>query len=356
MTIDLTGKNLHYFKRPVVDKEIYLNSLENLGQTFSSLSIKRVESRNSLNSFSQLLSELTILHHKRFGEVQLRKDLRILGNALRMLSQTDQDISGTIKQITWGINASALTFRSSGELSLLRELCNYLKKIKKKPIIFDIGANKGAWSVEVIENMETFSLHSFEPNALIKAELSHNIKKTMSSASPMAEAHINMMGIGKPGENTLFVSRISNEMASTVLISGESMYKDYTKIQVQMIEGKEYCKAKGIDAIDFIKVDTEGSEYDAIKTFGEYISEGKIRFIQFEYGMASFYGNSSLKIFFESLNERYSIHRILPEGITEGLKYMEEIETFNWSNYLAIRKDELDFLKHFNATNAYMHD
>ena len=63
-----------------------------------------------------------------------------------------------------------------------------------------------------------------------------------------------------------------------------------------------------------------------------------------------------MKIFFEALNERYSIHRILPEGITEELKYMEEIETFNWSNYLAIRKDELDFLKNFNATNAYMHD
>jgi len=285
--------------------------------------------------------------------MQSRKDLRILGNVIRMASQTNQDISYAIKQVIWGINAGALTFRSSGELSLLREACKYINKTSKVPTIFDIGANKGEWSTEAIANMATFSLHAFEPNTLMEEELSQAIENMMSDANQKAVTHINMLGVGKSGDNTLFISHDSNELASTVLISGKPMYKNYEQIQIKMIEGSTYCKSKGIDEIDFIKVDTEGSEHSAITTFGEYVTKGKIRFIQFEYGISSFYGKSSLNNFFETLKDRYSIHKILPEGITESLEYSEEIETFSWSNYIAIRKDNIDFLENFNSTNSY---
>ena len=111
-----------------------------------------------------------------------------------------------------------------------------------------------------------------------------------------------------------------------------------------MIAADIYCESKGISEIDFVKIDTEGSELSILKSFKEMLSNGKIRFIQFEYGMTSFYGNSSLGEFFKLMERHYTMHRILPEGITDELEYSEDIETFRWSNFLAIRKDSLDFL------------
>lgn len=341
-----------YFKDPSISNEPYLQSLRNVSQTFSSPS-RSQNRQSSIKSLSNLLSELVSIHREQFGEAQLRKDLRLLGNAIRIASQESQDISLTIKQVTWGINASALSFRSSGELSCLREVCKYIKRIRKVPTIFDIGANKGEWSAETIANTGTFSLHTFEPNISMTEELSQTIEKVMSNANQEAATHINMFGIGNSGCKTLFINHDSNEQASTVLNSGKPMYKNYEKIQVKMTKGSTYCKSKGIDEIDFIKIDTEGSELSALTTFDEYVAEAKIRFIQFEYGIASFYGNSSLNNFFNILKDRYSIHRILPEGITESLEYSEEIETFHWSNYIAIRKDNMDFLEHFNSKNLY---
>ena len=67
---------------------------------------------------------------------------------------------------------------------------------------------------------------------------------------------------------------------------------------------------KAIEEIDFLKIDTEGSELAALRTFDDYVNEGKIRFIQFEYGKPSLFGKSFLNGFFESLNSKYTMHRV----------------------------------------------
>lgn len=344
---------MFYFKEPSISTTHYRKSLENLSK---SLAINNKECNPRLESVTSLIDLLSVFistHCEQFGAAQTRLDLRLLGNAIRIASQANQDISYAATQLTWGINAGALDLFSSGETSFLKEACKYIRKTSEAPIIFDIGANKGEWSAEVIANIDSFSLHIFEPNTSMQGELSNTIKTSMKSTNQKATAHINMLGIAKEGKNILYVNNASNEQATTVLNSGEPMYKNFETMKIKTTEGSAYCKAKGIENIDFIKIDTEGSEYGALTTFDKHIIEGRIRFIQFEYGMASFYGNSSLNNFFKALKDRYSMHRILPEGITKSLKYSEEIETFHWSNYIAIRKDSMDFLEQLTPTNPY---
>ena len=157
-----------------------------------------------------------------------------------------------------------------------------------------------------------------------------------------------MVGIGNQGKGKLFISNISNELATTVHNSGRPIYNNYEELEITLARGSTYCKAKNVNRIDYLKIDTEGSELAALKSFDTYIQEGKIKFIQFEYGKPSLYGDSILSNFFGVLDSQYSIHRILPEGITEQLKYSEELESFGWSNYLAIHKENLDLLDQFS--------
>ena len=54
------------------------------------------------------------------------------------------------------------------------------------------------------------------------------------------------------------------------------------KIFLKIIRGDEYVKDKGINHIDFLKIDTEGYEFKVLKGFGEFLKS--VGIIQFEYG------------------------------------------------------------------------
>ena len=341
---------MRYFKEPGLSHKHYRKALKSLGKILSSV-IKKENKEASVQTLSQIIHSLISTHSEKNGALETRKDLRLLGNSLRLATQSNADISYALREIMWGINADALHFEESGERSCFKEACRYLKSKNKASVIFDIGANKGEWSKEVIANLDKFELHLFEPNKSLESELIENIKESLVNSSSQNSAHINMLGIGDLGTKVLFVNNSSNEQASTVLAGGEPIYEDYERLEIEMTSGSIYCRSKKINEIDFLKIDTEGTELKALESFDKIILDGKIRFIQFEYGSASFYGDSSLLHFFRLLDAKYSIHRIFPEGITEVLRYSEKLETFEWSNFLAIRKDSIDFLNHFARQN-----
>ena len=334
---------LRYFQEPAISKATYRMALASLGETITA-AIASAKREDSFQLLQQIFLEVIRIHCENHGVSQAKKDLRLLGNAIRIATHLNSDIEHAISEIFLGVNAGALKLDVSGESSCFKEVCKYIRSKKRIPTIFDIGANKGEWTKQAIANLEYFSIHMFEPNRSLKTELNEVIQTALENNCNLSSVHINMLGIGDPGKTDLFVSSLSNEMASTVLAGGKPFYKSYERVEIEMINADTYCKLKNIDEIDFLKIDTEGSELKVLESFGNMLLNGKIRFVQFEYGMASFYGNSSLLGFFNLMENNYSIHRIFPEGITERLKYSEDIETFNWSNFLAIRTDSADLL------------
>ena len=341
---------MRYFQDPAISKAIYRTALASLGETIT-VAIELAKKEDAFHLLEQIFLEVIRIHCEKHGVLQAKKDLRLLGNAIRIATHSNSDIEHAISEIFLGVNAGALKLEVSGESSCLKEVCKYLRSKKRIPTIFDIGANKGEWTKQAIANLEYFSIHMFEPNRSLKIELNKVIQTVLKNVCNLCSVHINMLGIGDPGKTDLFVSSLSNEMASTVLAGGKPFYKSYERVEIEMTNADTYCKSKNIDEIDFLKIDTEGSELKVLKSFGNMLLDGKIRFVQFEYGMASFYGNSSLLEIFDLMKNGYSMHRIFPEGITEELKYSEDIETFNWSNYLAIRSDSADFLNCFSDHN-----
>ena len=106
--------------------------------------------------------------------------------------------------------------------------------------------------------------------------------------------------------------------------------------------GDNYCKNKNINFIDFLKIDTEGSEHFVLKGFNQMIDKGKIRLIQFEYGYANGDAKFLMKDFFNFFSEKDYIVAKLRKKIN----FKEWDYSFNdfksGPNYLAIKKDDIE--------------
>ena len=57
----------------------------------------------------------------------------------------------------------------------------------------------------------------------------------------------------------------------------------YFKENVKLINGDSYCKDNNLNKIDFLKLDLEGFDFEALKGFSRFFEEKKIKFVQFEY-------------------------------------------------------------------------
>jgi hypothetical protein len=88
------------------------------------------------------------------------------------------------------------------------------------------------------------------------------------------------------------------------------------RIEVAMTTGDELLAELGIDRVDLIKIDTEGSELSIMKGFDAALVAGRIQRIQFEYGRASIYSHSLLHDIYEYLTSRdFVLGRVTRRGM-----------------------------------------
>jgi hypothetical protein len=76
-----------------------------------------------------------------------------------------------------------------------------------------------------------------------------------------------------------------------------------------MLRRDAYCADNGITYIDFLKVDVEGLELEALQGFGDMLHGGAIRAIQLEFSDASAAARTQLADFHDLLSE-FTIGRI----------------------------------------------
>jgi hypothetical protein len=116
-----------------------------------------------------------------------------------------------------------------------------------------------------------------------------------------------------------------------------------------MVDGDNYCKSRKVDSIDFLKIDTEGHEYQVLLGFKEMLTNKKIRIIQFEYGYANVLTKDLLVDFYRLLGPLgYSIGKLSPDGVdfkTYGLLD----EDFKGPNYVAVLNEHVEVISEIQA-------
>lgn len=223
------------------------------------------------------------------------------------------------------------TVKSSGEVWTMHYVFKQLRAAgKARPMIFDVGANVGQYlDVMLQECGDQFDCHSFEPAEATFIPLKEHFED---------KAHICTVQVGI-GKEDGTVDLFSNHDGSTIA----SQFPIYDLMQNTVLARKEtikirsidsYCEEFQIDEIGFLKIDVEGAELDVLLGAERMLSEGRIQFVQFEFGPNNMTSKTYMKDFFRVL-KGYRMYRIVQDGIRLIPKYNEEIEIPLVSNFLA---------------------
>ena len=219
----------------------------------------------------------------------------------------------------------------NGEFELIKKI----SKIKFKEI-FDVGCHHGEWSLLIDKFIHDSKVHTFEISEsnfkILEKKLYHDKFVNNNFGLSNVEGDFKYKDYGKDSQiNTSIINSNYHDNSTKFNLKK-------TKMKI----GDNYCKNKNINFIDFLKIDTEGSEHFVLKGFNQMIDKGKIRLIQFEYGYANGDAKFLMKDFFNFFSEKDYIVAKLRKKIN----FKEWDYSFNdfksGPNYLAIKKDDIE--------------
>jgi FkbM family methyltransferase len=118
-------------------------------------------------------------------------------------------------------------------------------------------------------------------------------------------------------EGTVEINYNPNEDGFSSIIAGEAIHDStWTKLQVQVIPGDDYCIKNNISSIDLLKVDVEGAEHFVLDGFSKMFKRAGISCIQFEFGMVNIYSKFLLKDFWALLTGYgFILGPVMPKGV-----------------------------------------
>jgi len=223
--------------------------------------------------------------------------------------------------------------RVSGEDHLIREILPRIVRTEK-PVLFDVGANRGEMSVALRKSFPAARILAFEPNPITYKALIETAKDVECVES----------GLGaEPGKGLLHCYT-SDQMSGHA-----SMYRDVfrfyegyginaaadlTTFEFDIDTVDNVCRTRGIEAIDFMKIDVEGHELSVLKGAAEMLA--RIALIQFEFNEGNVLSRTFMRDFYELLRD-FAFFRLAPDRLIPMGPYASRHEIFQFQNVLAVR-------------------
>lgn len=221
-------------------------------------------------------------------------------------------------------------FTYDGEVQLMDKLSEFSFQT-----IFDVGANIGEWAKMVHDRQINANIHCFEPVPEVFIRLVDVSRDKVIWPNPFGLSSINEI------RDMLFDH--DNDRLTTPCLD---LVRTSPEIRpLIMIDGITYCRSRKIETIDFLKIDTEGHEFQVLKGFDQMLQEAKISIIQFEYGYANVLTKDLLIDFYRYLGPLgYVIGKLTQEGV-DFKEYGLLDEDFKGPNYVAVHNSKTDIIK-----------
>jgi len=232
------------------------------------------------------------------------------------------------------IGTGGMAMDVNGEAAALRFIRKKLSDRKEPMIIFDIGAQHGNYTHEILKAFEhkEKQIFLFEP--------SHEAFTTLKNrfgSSPSLHLYPHAVG-SKSGSTRLFSPRDISGLSSMYGHRFDDLpATSLTTEEVPMVTISEFCAQESIKRIHLLKMDVEGNELECLKGAGTLLDDS-IDFIQFEFGVCNIFSKTYFRDFYDLLHEQYYIFRILKDGPYLIDRYRPSDELFVTTNFLAERK------------------
>ena len=178
------------------------------------------------------------------------------------------------------IKRLVLLFLSFFDYFYQKKIIKFLKKnsLSEINLIFDVGAHKGESINLFLKNMTVKNIISFEASPLNFKFLEIN-KKNLEKKFPNTKITIENIALGS--DQKMIIFNQFNESSSSTMndINQESKYfkkkfnllnfrnkkNIYKSFKLKTETLDNYMKKKNLDKISFLKIDTEGYEYEILK-------------------------------------------------------------------------------------------
>lgn len=218
---------------------------------------------------------------------------------------------------------------TNGEYAVLEQ---FIRSSKAPRIIFDVGANVGDWSRKFLSLAGAAdSLIAFEPSPKTFQALESSL------ASDKRAQCINAALGEREGEAQL---NVASDLSGTNSLHRRDFTGQSQTADVRIETGDAFSARKGIERIDFLKLDTEGHELAVLAGFQSMLQRRAIPLIQFEYGGTWLDARITLADAFTLLQlHGYSIAKIYPRGLQFIDQYAQSLDTFQYANFLAMLPD-----------------
>ena len=205
-----------------------------------------------------------------------------------------------------------------------------------KYVVFDLGANEGNFTAEVLERIPNAEVHCFEPNP-------RTFKRLQARFAGESRVILNELAVGD-AEGTLTLYDYSgssgSQHASLLKETFQDIFASETQTDsVRVITVDTYLAEHAVSRIDFFKVDVEGFEQSVFAGMQGALGSGQVGIVQFEFNAHNAVTGLTLyKI--ARIFKNHGLYRLLPNGIyaikSGSLAYNPFIEVFYYSNYALI--------------------
>lgn len=197
-------------------------------------------------------------------------------------------------------------------ISLIIDLIDrnyHQKKINKLLInnkfdtVFDVGAHKGEFTINLIKNIKFSKIYMFEP----QSEIFFKLKKKFFKSNKILLHNMALSNQRKKKKLKI------NIKTSTSTFSSYNKQSYWGKIKNFLLTGSNktsfiksefvktttldfFCKKNNIKNIDLLKIDTEGHELEILNG-GKFILANKVKYLIIEFHSSNMYKNySSMQI------------------------------------------------------------
>lgn len=218
---------------------------------------------------------------------------------------------------------------------------NQVKTIRKllgqtPNLAIDIGANVGAWTVQLRKTFPNLEVHMFEPaNSLFNQLNTRFFEDDLIYVLPFAVSD-------ERGKGCLYFDKDRPELTSLTKrrLDHFNIYFDRSEnVDVICFEDYWNINLERRD-IDFIKIDVEGYELAVLRGMGQAINFIKV--IQFEFGGTCIDTKTYFQDFWYFFEEHnFEIYRFTFLGLFRIATYREIDETLVKTDFLAVRKTNL---------------
>lgn len=208
-------------------------------------------------------------------------------------------------------------------------------------VVIDAGANIGEWAAFFTRAKRgKGKIFAFEPQSAAAAQ----VRARRIPGCEVCEVALS----SRNGTARFYTSGATDTMGS-LHEHGDTLScklgKQYVAIEVPTIRLDDFVTERGLQRVDFMKMDLEGAELEALAGAKHCIESGLVRALSFEFGVSNVNSRTFFKDYFSLFSDcHYELYRMTPAGgLIRIAEYSEDYEIFaRTSTYFARRPRDLE--------------